>query len=81
MLLPADRLLVHATRRTPIAGKKAFIVNRIGDFGFLVGASLLFWALQRHGRPATVDFHEIRAVGAAARPDTDLSACHLPTLS
>lgn len=25
------------------AGKKAFIVNRIGDFGFLLGAMLIFW--------------------------------------
>ncbi|HEU0054259.1 MAG TPA: NADH-quinone oxidoreductase subunit L, partial [Longimicrobium sp.] len=25
------------------AGKKAFIVNRIGDFGFLMGMFLLFW--------------------------------------
>ncbi|MCZ6514300.1 MAG: NADH-quinone oxidoreductase subunit L, partial [Acidobacteria bacterium] len=25
------------------AGKKAFIVNRIGDFGFLLGMILLFW--------------------------------------
>ncbi len=27
------------------AGMKAFIVNRIGDFGFLVGFFLLFWGL------------------------------------
>jgi NADH-quinone oxidoreductase subunit L len=27
------------------AGMKAFIVNRIGDFGFLAGLLLLFWAL------------------------------------
>ncbi len=27
------------------AGMKAFIVNRIGDFGFLIGLLLLFWAL------------------------------------
>ncbi|MBU8933000.1 MAG: NADH-quinone oxidoreductase subunit L [candidate division Zixibacteria bacterium] len=25
------------------AGKKAFIVNRIGDFGFLIGMFILFW--------------------------------------
>jgi len=36
LLLPADRILVQRQRRTPTAGKKAFIVNRIGDFGFLV---------------------------------------------
>ncbi len=27
------------------AGKKAFIVNRIGDFGFLLGMMLLFWTV------------------------------------
>ncbi len=27
------------------AGKKAFIVNRIGDFGFLLGIMLIFWTL------------------------------------
>ncbi len=25
------------------AGKKAFVVNRIGDFGFLIGVFLIFW--------------------------------------
>jgi len=38
-----------------IAGKKAFIVNRIGDFGFLLGIILLFWQL------GTVDFAGIAA--------------------
>src|SRR5580658_4638147 len=27
------------------AGMKAFVVNRIGDFGFVMGAALLFWGL------------------------------------
>ncbi len=27
------------------AGKKAFVVNRIGDFGFILGLFLLFWSL------------------------------------
>jgi NADH-quinone oxidoreductase subunit L len=29
------------------AGKKAFIVNRIGDFGFLLGIMLIFWTFDR----------------------------------
>ena len=33
-----------------IAGMKAFVVNRIGDFGFLVGMFLLFWGLGRPGQ-------------------------------
>jgi NADH-quinone oxidoreductase subunit L len=27
------------------AGKKAFIVNRIGDFGFLIGVFIIFWQI------------------------------------
>ena len=33
-------------------GSKAFIVNRIGDFGFLIGLFLLFGALSETGHPA-----------------------------
>ncbi len=36
------------------AGLKAFVVNRIGDFGFLLGIFTLFWAL------GTVDFAGMR---------------------
>jgi len=31
------------------AGKKAFVVNRFGDFGFSLGVFLLFWTLSSHG--------------------------------
>ncbi len=37
------------------AGKKAFIVNRIGDFGFMLGMFLLFRTFH------TLDFHELFA--------------------
>jgi NADH-quinone oxidoreductase subunit L len=47
-----------------IAGNKAFIVNRIGDFGFLLGIFLLFWSLAPYGRSG-LSYHEIGA-GAAA---------------
>ena len=40
------------------AGSKAFIVNRIGDFGFTLGAFLLFWSLGTSGHP-TVIFREL----------------------
>jgi NADH-quinone oxidoreductase subunit L len=40
------------------AAKKAFVVNRIGDFGFLIGLFLLFWSLGEHGI-WTVQFTEI----------------------
>lgn len=43
------------------AGKKAFIVNRIGDLGFLIGLFILFSAF------GTVDFVELKsALGGAA---------------
>ncbi len=43
------------------AGKKAFIVNRIGDFGFVLGMLALFWAF------GTLDFQGI-AAAVATRP-------------
>ncbi len=48
LLVPADRLLVHAAGRGQ-AGKKAFIVNRVGDFGFGLGIMWL-WTARRHAR-------------------------------
>ena len=43
------------------AGKKAFVVNRIGDFGFVLGMLALFWAF------GTLDFQEI-AIKVSALP-------------
>ena len=40
------------------AGKKAFVVNRFGDFGFSVGVFLLFWTLYGHG-VHTLDYTEV----------------------
>ena len=40
------------------AGNKAFIVNRVGDFGFVLGVFLLFWSLTEHGH-GTLAFREI----------------------
>jgi NADH-quinone oxidoreductase subunit L len=34
-----------------IAGKKAFIVNRIGDFGFVLGIFFIWFALQKDAQP------------------------------
>jgi NADH-quinone oxidoreductase subunit L len=47
------------------AGKKAFIVNRVGDFGFLLGVLLIF---SRYG---TLDFQALARVVSAYRPETD----------
>jgi NADH-quinone oxidoreductase subunit L len=40
------------------AAKKAFVVNRVGDFGFLLGLFTLFWTLGSHG-VWTMNFVEI----------------------
>jgi NADH-quinone oxidoreductase subunit L len=49
----------YSDRSYAYCGSKAFIVNRIGDFGFLVGTFLLFWSLADAGHP-TVAYHEIQ---------------------
>src|SRR5882672_9659794 len=46
------------------AGKKAFIVNRIGDFGFVLGVLLLFV------RFGTVDFQEVARAASTLSPET-----------
>ncbi len=38
------------------AGRKAFVVNRIGDFAFLLGMFLLYWAVK------SLDFNDIKNV-------------------
>ena len=43
------------------AGRKAFIVNRIGDFAFLLGMFLLFWAVK------SLDFADLKALGNGAK--------------
>ncbi|MFP8881377.1 MAG: NADH-quinone oxidoreductase subunit L [Myxococcota bacterium] len=48
----------YSDRFNAYCGSKAFIVNRIGDFGFLIGLFLLFGALAGVGHPA-VSFVEI----------------------
>jgi NADH-quinone oxidoreductase subunit L len=40
------------------AGKKAFVVNRIGDFGFLLGMFLIFWTF------GTLNFREVFALAS-----------------
>jgi NADH-quinone oxidoreductase subunit L len=46
------------------AGKKAFIVNRIGDLGFLLGLFLVFFTF------GTLDFREVSAAVATMAPET-----------
>src|SRR6185503_4739142 len=56
------------------AGKKAFIVNRIGDFGFVLGVLLLFT------RFGTVDFQEVARASAELAPETSFGTISLLTL-
>jgi NADH-quinone oxidoreductase subunit L len=42
----------YTDRHNAYCGSKAFIVNRIGDVGFLIGVFLLFAALSEAGTPA-----------------------------
>jgi NADH-quinone oxidoreductase subunit L len=46
------------------AGRKAFVVNRIGDFAFLLGMFLLFWATRDLSGANDLDFALFREAGA-----------------
>ena len=48
----------HKELYNTTAGNKAFIVNRIGDFGFVLGLFLLFWTLDARGH-GTLVFREL----------------------
>jgi NADH-quinone oxidoreductase subunit L len=63
----------YSDRFYAYCGSKAFIVNRIGDFGFLLGIFLLFWAMADAGTP-TVAFRDL-AAGFGAIADRTV---HLP---
>jgi NADH-quinone oxidoreductase subunit L len=56
------------------AGKKAFIVNRIGDFGFILGVLLLF------SRFGTIDFQEVARAVADLGPETGFGTISAITL-
>ena len=56
----------YQTDYAPAAGKKAFIVNRIGDFGFLVAMFLMFAYL------GSVDFAETQQVAAGGGISTGI---------
>jgi NADH-quinone oxidoreductase subunit L len=51
-----------------VAANKAFIVNRIGDFGFILGVLLLVWAMSRHG-VWTLDFVELKQHAQLLSPE------------
>ncbi len=49
------------------AGNKAFIANRVGDFGFLLGMFFIFFFLMNHGT-ATLDFAGMKEQAAVFTP-------------
>src|SRR5262249_28773898 len=58
------------------AGKKAFIVNRVGDSGFLLGIFLLFWTLGASG-VWTLSFSDIQQHIAAVPKEVATAICLL----
>jgi NADH-quinone oxidoreductase subunit L len=56
------------------AGKKAFIVNRIGDFAFILGVLLIFVTF------GTIDFQEVARLAAAYPTETTFGTLSLVTL-
>ncbi|MGI6657616.1 MAG: NADH-quinone oxidoreductase subunit L [Desulfobulbus sp.] len=56
-----------------LAGNKAFIVNRIGDFGFVLGMALLFWGIGSHG----FDYLSLKANTHLLTPGVALAVCLL----
>jgi formate hydrogenlyase subunit 3/multisubunit Na+/H+ antiporter MnhD subunit len=54
----------YRKRSASDAGKKAFIVNRIGDFGFILGMLVIFASF------GTLDFQAVAAGAAARAPET-----------
>jgi NADH-quinone oxidoreductase subunit L len=56
------------------AGRKAFVVNRIGDYAFILGMLALFAAF------GTLDFQEIASAVAALPPETTFGALSMTTL-
>lgn len=61
------------------AAKKAFVVNRIGDFGFLLGVFLLFWTLGSEHGVWTLNFvdlaHHGHALGFGGTVVTIVTLC------
>ena len=54
----------YAKQSAADAGKKAFVVNRIGDFGFILGMLLIFVTF------GTLDFQGVAAEAAKRAPET-----------
>jgi NADH-quinone oxidoreductase subunit L len=56
------------------AGKKAFVVNRVGDYAFILGMLLLFSTFQ------TLDFQRLAAIIAPLPPETSFGTLSIAAL-
>jgi NADH-quinone oxidoreductase subunit L len=56
------------------AGKKAFVVNRVGDFGFILGMLLIFVTFH------TLDFAEVASAVSLLAPETSMGVVTIATL-
>jgi NADH-quinone oxidoreductase subunit L len=56
------------------AGKKAFVVNRIGDFGFILGMLLLFATF------GTLDFQDVATAVSTRAPETTMGVLTIASL-
>ena len=56
------------------AGKKAFVVNRVGDFGFILGMLLIFTTF------GTLDFQAVAAAAATRAPELGMGVMTIATL-
>ena len=60
-------------RGNVVAGNKAFIVNRIGDLGFVLGMAFLFWGIGADG----FDYLSLKANAHNLEPAIGLTVCLL----
>ena len=64
----------HTKHSASDAGKKAFVVNRIGDFGFILGMLLIFVTF------GTLDFQAVAGGASLRAPETVMGVMTLATL-
>ncbi len=64
----------HTKQSASDAGKKAFVVNRIGDFGFILGMLLIFVTF------GTLDFQGVAGGASLRAPETVMGVMTLATL-
>ena len=66
----------YKEHKNAVAGMKAFVVNRIGDFGFMIGVFLLFWGMQ--GDWTQGRFQPQASPASAATASTQQAAAAVP---